>query len=606
MGRHRTSLRILITDAHELAGLGAVRSLGRAGHQVTAAWPAGLARPASGWSRRCAGHLRYPDPWHFQHPFRDWLRELLQRRAFDVILPITEASIVAMDALREEAPAGTILLLPDRAALRYTLSKYHATARALEAAVACPRTVFLDCETPFAQRLDAVRELGFPVVIKTDNYLTASGIYRKGRLRMAADAGSAAHILRDVERLPTRAIAQETIAGSGVGAFLLRHDGQVALRFAHRRLHEVPYTGGYSSLRASCHDPDVIGLGEKMLAAIDYEGVAMVEFRRRSDGELFFLEINGRLWGSLALALHCGVDFPKAMLECPQPGRSARPADSYRDGVICRNVFPGETGHLLSILKAKPAPGGPPAPGPPPPSKIKALAEFAALSLNPWIRHDHFWWSDPLPGIVQAGKMLTAVSGKVIERAGRWVARRKDQRMFEELRREHERRKAQSAYFDPPPRRILFVCLGNICRSPFAAAYWNLRAEREPGLLPLAASVGFIAQPGRPTPSRLVELAAEFGVDLGHHRSKPIDRAEVEAADAIFVMDHENYRDLLLRYPQARAKTLFLGLFAEDGAVEIEDPFMREAEQGRLCYRRLARALDGLRAVLSPGVPGRD
>ena len=59
-------LRILVTDAQELAGLGAIRSLGRAGHAVMAAYPNGQALPAAARSRYCAGVLRYPDPWRHQ------------------------------------------------------------------------------------------------------------------------------------------------------------------------------------------------------------------------------------------------------------------------------------------------------------------------------------------------------------------------------------------------------------------------------------------------------------------------------------------------------------------------------------------------------------
>jgi len=54
-------MRILVTDAHELAGLGAVRSLASAGDEVTAAYPAGP-RPAATWSRSRRRYCSYPDP----------------------------------------------------------------------------------------------------------------------------------------------------------------------------------------------------------------------------------------------------------------------------------------------------------------------------------------------------------------------------------------------------------------------------------------------------------------------------------------------------------------------------------------------------------------
>jgi protein-tyrosine-phosphatase len=75
----------------------------------------------------------------------------------------------------------------------------------------------------------------------------------------------------------------------------------------------------------------------------------------------------------------------------------------------------------------------------------------------------------------------------------------------------------------------------------------------------------------------------------------------VEAADIIFVMDHRNYREIVGRFPTARAKTYFLGAFAGDDEVEIvdpysDDPYSEREQTGRRCYHKLIRALDGLRA----------
>jgi hypothetical protein len=82
-----------VTDAHEFTGLGAVRSLGRAGHRVTAAYPAGGPPPASAHSRYCAARATYPDPWQSQGEFA---RRLIgQAPEVDLILPISEAALLA-------------------------------------------------------------------------------------------------------------------------------------------------------------------------------------------------------------------------------------------------------------------------------------------------------------------------------------------------------------------------------------------------------------------------------------------------------------------------------------------------------------------------------
>jgi protein-tyrosine-phosphatase len=72
----------------------------------------------------------------------------------------------------------------------------------------------------------------------------------------------------------------------------------------------------------------------------------------------------------------------------------------------------------------------------------------------------------------------------------------------------------------------------------------------------------------------------------------------VESTDAIFVMDHRNYRDLLHQFPWAKPKTYLLGLFAEKEWIEIDDPFSMNHEDARVCYARLAQSLNGLMDVV--------
>jgi len=105
-------LHILITDAHKPAGLGAIRSLGRAGYKIVAAYPQDIRCSASVWSRYCSGLLCYPDAWRQHFEFRDWLYAQAHRGTFDVILPISEASIVGVAAVRKDLSSDILLMLP--------------------------------------------------------------------------------------------------------------------------------------------------------------------------------------------------------------------------------------------------------------------------------------------------------------------------------------------------------------------------------------------------------------------------------------------------------------------------------------------------------------
>jgi predicted ATP-grasp superfamily ATP-dependent carboligase len=104
---------------------------------------------------------------------------------------------------------------------------------------------------------------------------------------------------------------QEYIRGDGYGFYALCDHGKIKASFMHKRLREFPATGGPSSLAESFYDVKLKSLGEKILSHLNWHGVAMVEFKKDEiDGEYKIMEINPKFWGSLALSIRCGIDFP--------------------------------------------------------------------------------------------------------------------------------------------------------------------------------------------------------------------------------------------------------------------------------------------------------
>lgn len=590
--------RVLITDGQELAALGAARSLGRAGHRVSVVYSSAEAPPSAA-SRYVTEAQRSPDPWREQPAFRDFLRERARRDPADVTLPISEAAVVAVAALRRELPGH--LLLPGEEQLRFTLSKYHATAAAMDAGVAVPPTAFLlppkiDGErepAPIlsdAELLQRVESLGLPLLFKTDNHFLPDGRYQKGRVAKVRTLLEAAAILAEARCAGAGLIAQQAIPGHGEGVFLLRHGGKVLLRFAHRRLHEVPYTGGVSSLRCSLHDEALIAQAERLLAAIDYAGVAMLEFRRAPSGEAYFLEINGRLWGSLALALHAGVDFPAALIDCALAGTSSRPQPPLADGLRCRNLLSGEIEHVASILRADRATV-------PLRRKLGALGEFALLSIDPRVRHDHLWPGDPLPALVQARRTAVDLAQRLGGKLRRRATERRDRPLLERVLAAQPELLARLGQGGAPvEHEVLFLCYGNICRSPFAAEYARSRVPSRVRV----RSAGFHPHEGRSTPPRFLPLALAHGVDLSGHRSRRVRPADLDAASLIVVMDAANLRCLAEEAPAALAKTLLLGPLLPDRPAEIADPYTLEIGDARRCYERLAEATGKLARSLTP------
>ncbi len=140
---------------------------------------------------------------------------------------------------------------------------------------------------------------------------------------------------------------------------------------------------------------------------------------------------------------------------------------------------------------------------------------------------------------------------------------------------------------------IVFLCFGNICRSPFAEHEWNRLIGRSGG--PRAISAGFHETSGRPTPKEFIALAAEFGIDLSGHRSRVVTAELLSQAEAILLMDERNRRALSRLRPGLAPRARLLGSYAPDVPDEIADPWGKATELARGCYRDISRAVRALR-----------
>jgi len=139
-------------------------------------------------------------------------------------------------------------------------------------------------------------------------------------------------------------------------------------------------------------------------------------------------------------------------------------------------------------------------------------------------------------------------------------------------------------------RSLLFVCYGNIMRSPMAEALL-LRALKEAGRPERieVASAGLHAAVGREVHPWALEAAAAMGISLADHRAKLLSKEMVDRADCIFAMDFQNKAELLTLYPDAASKIYMLSVYAEGRQRyrEIADPYLGDLEATKSCYREL-------------------
>ncbi|MDQ3553972.1 MAG: ATP-grasp domain-containing protein, partial [Chloroflexota bacterium] len=300
----------------------------------------------------------------------------------------------------------TCLAIPETEILDVALDKQETLSLAASLGVPIARSMLLDRTSDIDA---ALRQLGSPIVLKSRRSLpwrprAAELPPRRSRnrrsVRYAKDALEAkAHVAR--MDLRDGILAQEFIQGPGVGVEIVAVEGVPILVFQHRRLREFPPYGGMSTLRESVPvDPELARYAISLLSALRWTGLAMIEFKSSPEGPRL-LEINGRAWGSLPLAVHSGADFPTVLAESllgpPAPKRA--PARSARIGVRSRNL------QLDVLWLAWVLAGRRRFPYLPTPSRL-SLPSVVIGFLDPRIGLDSFSRDDPGPALLDITQCL--------------------------------------------------------------------------------------------------------------------------------------------------------------------------------------------------------
>jgi predicted ATP-grasp superfamily ATP-dependent carboligase len=337
--------RVLVTDGEQRATLAVVRSLGAAGHTVYVC--ASTPRTLAGASRFSESeHVvanALADPVRFTTDVRDLISQL----DIDTLVPMSEPALLAL--LPERKRFENVLIPFPEANSFSTISDKQAVLTAADrAGIATPvQTVIQDASTAF----DTV-SIAYPVVVKPARSVsTGAGDRLKLSVRHAASAQELDSILREMDPRAYPLLLQQRIVGPGVGIFVLLWDGQLIAQFAHRRIREKPPSGGVSVYRASIEvDAELLRRSIALLAEFAWRGVAMIEYKvDEHTGTPYLMEINGRFWGSLQLAIDAGVDFPRLLIEAAT-GRTPAPVTQFRTDVRSR-WFWGDVDHLLTRLR---------------------------------------------------------------------------------------------------------------------------------------------------------------------------------------------------------------------------------------------------------------
>lgn len=142
-------------------------------------------------------------------------------------------------------------------------------------------------------------------------------------------------------------------------------------------------------------------------------------------------------------------------------------------------------------------------------------------------------------------------------------------------------------------QHILLLCVGNVCRSPMAAA--ALR-HRVPQASIRIESAGLKALSGSPVDPRAEAVLAAHGLSAGAHVARQVSRELIDAADLVLVMEKRHRPFVLDMAPCATGKTFLLGKWI--GEAEIPDPYRRSGAAFESTFELIERAVTRWRTFL--------
>ena len=393
-----TGKKILVTDGEQRAALAVVRSLGGAGHRIYVSSTRG--RSLAGASRFAESEFAVPDAITDSRRFAEAIVTLARQQKIDVLLPITDASLLALLPERARLP-GVCLPFAEADAQRAISDKKRLLEVATSVGIAIPEQRVVP--SPASWRDMDLESLRFPIVLKPSRSVAErDGARVKLSVRHAGGVAQLQERLNELDASAYPLLVQQRIVGAGIGIFLLLWNDTLLAVFAHRRIREKPPAGGVSVYRESiAADPALVLASRTLLERFEWRGVAMIEYKEdAASGTPYLMEINGRFWGSLQLAIDSGVDFP-ALLIGAAMGDRPDPVRDYRVGERSRWWW-GDTDHLIARMRHSATALALP---PGAPSRIGALRDFLTL-WRPGDRNEILRLRDPMPFVFETSEWL--------------------------------------------------------------------------------------------------------------------------------------------------------------------------------------------------------
>lgn len=562
----------MVTDGEQRAALAVVRSLGKKGLRVIVV--SEYKSNISAYSKYCYRAYKCHSPFKSENGFIFDIKNIVRREKIHYIVPITDVSMYTLLNPNNKLHHKIINIFPDFKLFSFISDKWKLLKLCQRLEINIPKTYFLEDLFQLEHYQD---QLSFPVVIKPSrSLLKINDKWFKAEVKIFDNYEELSRVCYQdvIYRFPF--LLQEKVEGAGYGIFALYDQGRVICHFGHKRIREKPPLGGVSVLRESVAlNDDMLLVADKILNTVQWHGPAMVEFKYNEQNKQYHLmEINGRFWGSLQLAIDAGVDFPWLLLN-PQN------IENYKRGIKLR-WFLGDLDHHLALAKTTSGLF----------KKLKTILNFL-IYREPNINLEVFRSEDMRPFLCELviylqdifNTLRSSFKKRIVDKITNFLMRYYLKlRVLVDPKRKFFKNKLPARL-----KKILFICEGNLYRSPFAEHY--LKKITNGNLC--ISSAGLNTTADIPAAYRAIRVAKLYDVDLNNHRLRKVSDFKDEHLDLIFVMERTQKKPL----KQYCRHILELGLFGDKNnmSYNIPDPYGKPDEFVQDIYNKITQYLDNFK-----------
>ena len=303
---------------------------------------------------KCTTHrFLYPSPQDAPNEFICRINEISSKYNAEILFPVGSDTYVTVSAYRDQLHKDIQMIIADDNLIQKAHDKYECVRYAEDIGVKVPQTILLRDITDVKN----LKTLGLPLVLKPRRGSGSQGVQIISRISDLMTLK--ANLERDLKNITkcngkrslvyddSDPIVQEFVDGPIIDACVIANRGDIKAVLTQTRLKTLPPYGGYGVMNRTVYIPEIREITERLLGDLGWHGVAQVEFKLDTKtGEYNLIEINPKFWGTLALSVKAGIDFPYMAYQIAL-GAEVEEEFSFRENCIYRWVIPNELSHVL-------------------------------------------------------------------------------------------------------------------------------------------------------------------------------------------------------------------------------------------------------------------